>query len=176
MPEMDPIFNKNMSVSLCFFCWFFDESRGVFFFCGLVAKVLQTETTSGHFCSYITPKLESWTLCFARAKHYFFVFAGAGSEHLGQLFPTFWLVCILGHDFTILLRNWGSSRSSKDDFLWEFQCKMLRWFFVNFRGRPKSHMHQRLNVIYAVLEHLSNRLLTSESRHSSSSYMADGYW
>ena len=38
-------------------------------------------------------------------------------EHLGQLFPTFFLVWILGHDFTILLRNWGSSRSSKDNFL-----------------------------------------------------------
>ena len=55
---MEPIFNTNLTCSLCFFCWFFDESRGVFF-CGLVAKVFQTGITSGHLRSYITAKTES---------------------------------------------------------------------------------------------------------------------
>ena len=59
MPEINTIFIKSLDFSLSFLGgWVLDESRGVFFF-GLVAKVLQTGTTSGHFCSYITPKLES---------------------------------------------------------------------------------------------------------------------
>ena len=76
--------------SVCVFCVFFVgfwRSLGEIFFCGLVAKVSQIRTTSGHFCSYIAAKLESWK--FAISKHYFLEFWGAGSEHLGQLFPTF---------------------------------------------------------------------------------------
>ena len=107
-------------LSLCVFFGFW-MSLDEFLFCGLVTKVLQTVTTWGHSCSYILH--QSWKAensYFAQTKHYFFEFWGAGSEHLGQLFPTFFLVWILGHDFTILLKKWGSSRSSKDDFLWLF--------------------------------------------------------
>ena len=66
-PARDTIFNKNIS---CFvvFCLGFWMSLEECFFCGLVAKVLQTGTTSGHFCSYITPKLESWKLLFRRGQ------------------------------------------------------------------------------------------------------------
>ena len=63
MLEMDKNFMNNLSFSLIFFVGFW-MSLEEFFVCGLVAKVLQTGTTSGHFCSYITPKLESWKLVF----------------------------------------------------------------------------------------------------------------
>ena len=74
----------------------------------------------GNFSSYVAAKLESWKLVF-RVHHYFSEFWGAGLGHLGQLFPTSFLGWVLRHGFTIFLRNWGSSRSSKDDFWWTFQ-------------------------------------------------------
>ena len=89
MPEMDPMFNKNLSFSLCFFVGFRISLEGCFFCC-LVAKVLQTGTTSGHFCSYITPKLESWKLVFRQDQTLLFLsFEGLGRNIFGSFFQHF---------------------------------------------------------------------------------------
>ena len=95
------------------------------FFCGLVAKMLQTGTTSGHFCSYITPKLESWKLVSPRR---FLEFWEAGSEHLGQLFPTSFLGWILSRDFVIFQQIEGPAVGPKTTFCEHFGVI----FYVDF--------------------------------------------
>ena len=53
---MDPIFNKNMSCCVFFFVGFW-MSLEECLFCGLVAKVLQTGTTSDTFAAILH---QSW--------------------------------------------------------------------------------------------------------------------
>ena len=100
--EIDTNFNTNLSSSLCFFCWFLDESRGVFFlrFGGQSASngdyfgtLLQLYySNDGKLKTSVSPTPN--TTCSR--------FEG-GSEHLGQLFPTIVLVWILGNVFIIFL-------------------------------------------------------------------------
>ena len=66
-------------------------------------------------------------------------------------------------------------RADTDCILVIILSQYVTLIFDDFRGYPESHMHQRWKVIYTVLGHLSNRLHIAESRHSSSSHMADGY-
>ena len=48
-------------------------------------------------------------------------------------------------------------------------------FYVDFSMNFSGHPRIGVEVSKGVLRHLSNRLQVAESRHSSSSYMADGY-
>ena len=150
--KKDTILIRIRSFSWCFFRWFLEESWEVFF-CALVAEMFQMEATWGHFSSYVAAKLESWKLVFRVHQTLLFqvlrgwvrtscatfsnIFSGMGFET--------WF-----YDF---LRNWGASRSSKDDIWWTFQGHILRWFLLTFQWKPKSHFGQRWKVIWVVLGH-----------------------
>ena len=129
-----------------------------------------------HFSSYVAAKLESWklgfrvhqTLLFQVLRGWFRTSCASFSNIFSGMGFETW--------FYHFLRNWGSSRSSKDDFWWTFQVQVLRWFFMNFRGHSKFHVGQRLKVIWVVLGALTIWLLTTESRHPSRRYMKDGCW
>ena len=103
-------------------------------------------------------------------------FEGLGRNILGNFFQHFfWYGC-----WVMILRFFwefgGPAGAPKTIFSWLFWCHILRSFLMNFRGHPRIGVGQRVKVISGVLRHLSNRLQIAESRHSSSSYMADGCW
>ena len=175
-PERNPVFNKNLRFSLCFFCWFWDESRWVFFlrfggqsapnrdYFGTLLQLYYTKV--GKLKTSVSP----WP------NTTFSSFEGLGRNILGDFFQFFFWY---GFRVMILRFFWeigGPAGAPKTTFSWLFWGHILDWFSMNFRGHPESHVRQRGEVIWTVLGHLSNRLLTSESRHSSSSYIADGYW
>ena len=124
-------------------------------------------------CCSKAGKLETRVSCTPNTT--FQSFEGLGQDVLGNFFQHlfwdgFWDVI---SDF---LRNWGSSRSSKDDFWWAFQGHILRWFFMYFQGVPQIPRRARVGGDYGVSGALNNRLLTTEGRHPSRSHMKDGCW
>ena len=88
---MDTLFNINLSFSLCFFCWFLDESRGVFFlrFGG------QSAPNRDYFGTllqlYYTKVGKLKTSVSPRPNTTFSSFEGLGREILGNFFQhLFW--------------------------------------------------------------------------------------
>ena len=131
-PKKDAIFIRIRSFSWFFFRWFLEESWEVFF-CALVAEMFQMGGYLGtlfQLCCSKAGKLKTSVSCTPNTT--FQTFLGTGFGHLGQLFPTSFLGWVLRRGFTIFLRNWGSSRSSKDDFWWAFQGHISRWFVMTF--------------------------------------------
>ena len=88
---MDPIFSKNLSFSLCFLCWFLNESRGVFFlrfggqsapnrdYFGTLLQLYYTKV--GKLKASVSPRRNTT----------FSSFEGLGRNILGNFFqPFFW--------------------------------------------------------------------------------------
>ena len=125
------IFVRFLCFCNIFVHWFLEQSWEVFFN-ALMAKVSRMEATWGHFSRHVAAKLESWKLWFR--VHQTLLFR-ALREWIRTGWATFFKIFskraleTLFYDF---LRNWGSSRSSKDIIWWAFQAPVLRWFFTNF--------------------------------------------
>ena len=170
-------FSINIWVVRCVFCcWFLDESRGVFFlrfgdqsapnrdYFGTLLQLYSTKV--GKLKISVSPRPSTTFSSFDRL----------GLNILGNFFQHFFWY---GFWVMILRFFWeigGPAGAPKTTFWLVFGGHILRWFLMNFRRYSESHVRQRLMLIWTVLGHLRNWLLTSESRHSSSSYMADGYW
>ena len=174
---MDPIFYKNLSFSLCFFFVGFWMSLGECFFLRFGRQSVSNSAYFGTLLQlYYSKDGKLKTSVSLRPNTTFSSFEGPGRNILGNFFQHFvWY----GFWVMILRFFWeigGPAGAPKTTFWWVFWGHILRWFFMNFRGYPRIGVGQRWVVIKGVLRHLSNRLQIAESRHSSSSYMADGYW
>ena len=129
--KKETIFIRILHLLQCFFDCFLQASSEVFF-SALVAEVSKMGGTWRHFSRHVAAKLESWKLWFR--VHQTLLFR-ALREWIRTRWATFFKIFskraleTLFYDF---LRNWGSSRSSKDIIWWAFQAPVLRWFFTNF--------------------------------------------
>ena len=143
---MDPIFNEHLSFSLCFFCCFLDGSRGVFFlrfggqsapnrdYFGTLLQLYYTKV--GKLKTSVSP----WP------NTTFSSFEGLGRNILGSFFQHFFWY---GLWVMILQSFWeigGPAGAPKNIFWWLCWGYILRWFLINFRGYPESHIRQRLRV------------------------------
>ena len=148
--KKDTTFIRILSFSQCAFRWFLEESWEVFF-CALVAEVSEMGATWGHFTSHVAAKLESWKLGFRVHQTLLFQVLRGWLRRCWATFFKIFSEMGLEMWFDDFLRNWGSSRSSKDDFWWAFQVQVLRWFLMNFQGDTKSHIGQGWVVITRFL-------------------------
>ena len=119
------------------FCWFLDESRGVFSlrfggqsvpnrnYFGTLLQLYYSKV--GKLKTSVSP-LPNTT---------FSSFEGLSRNILGDCCPTFFLGRVSNCDFMICLRNWGSSRSSKDNFFVNILGLCFTLIFDEFQGVPR---------------------------------------
>ena len=131
--------------NLCFFqllfCWFLEQSWEVFF-SALVAEVSQMRATWGHFSSHVAAKLESWKVGFRVHQTLLFRVSRGWVRTSWATFSNIFSGMGFETWFYDFLRNWGSSRSSKDDFWWAFQVHILGclcdWFLRGNQNRRRA--------------------------------------
>ena len=107
--------------------------------------------TWGHFSSYVAATLESWKLRFRLHQTLLFRVLRGWVKTFRPTFFKFFSEKGLETLFYDLLRIWGSSRTSKDDFCQEFQVHLLRFFlFYNFSMKNQILSRARGEGDYVV--------------------------
>ena len=141
-----------------------------------MAEVFQMEATSGHFPTHVAAKLESWKLVFRVHQTLLFRVLRGWVRTSWATFSNIFSGMGFESWFYNFLENLRELVVPKTTFGEYFRVIVHIDFWWISGGTPNPKAGQRLRVNWGVLEHLSNWLLTTEGRHSSSNHMADGCW